>query len=87
MEKRNMHVHDRAAQYELHTAIQGITKRHMIIIERCIIEDIQEAIALIILQTCIGDPEDDPESAYLPHDPHNLAIYMYVCALCRPLQE
>ena len=58
----------------------------MIIIERRIVRDIQAAIAPIITQTCIGDPEDDPESAYLPYEPHTSASYMYVRDICRPLQ-
>ena len=81
-----MYVYDRAAQYDLQTVIQGTIKHHMIIIERRIMRDIQAAIAPIIIQTCIGDPEDDPKSAYLPSEPHTSAIYMYVRELCRPLQ-
>jgi hypothetical protein len=82
-----MHVYGRAAQYELQTAIQGITKRHLLLNKRQILCDIQEAISLIIPQTCIGYPIDNPEAAYLPRDPHNLAIYMYVRALYHLLQE
>jgi hypothetical protein len=82
-----MYVYDRAAQYDLQTAIQGTTKRHMINIERRTQRSIQDAIAYIILQTCLGDPRDDPESAYLPHEPHTSPIYLFVCDLCRPLQE
>ena len=81
-----MYVYDRAAQYDLQTAIQGTTKRHMINIERRTLRSIQDTIANIILQTCLGDPRDDPESVYLPHDPHTSAIYLYVRDLCRPLQ-
>ena len=44
-----MHVYDRAAQYDLQTVVQGITKHHMIIIERRIMRDIQAAIAPIII--------------------------------------
>ena len=81
-----MYVYDRAAQYDLQTAIQGTTKWHMINIERRTLRSIQDTIANIILQTCLGDPRDDPESVYLPHDPHTSAIYLYVRDLCRPLQ-
>ena len=81
-----MREYDRAAQYHLQTVLQGTIKRYMIIMERNIIRDIQAAIAPIITQTCIGDPEDDPESAYLPHEPHTSAIYTYVRDICRPLQ-
>jgi hypothetical protein len=82
-----MYVYDCAAQYDLQTAIQGTTKRHMINIKRRTLRSIQDAIAYIILQTCLGDPRDDPESAYLPHEPHTSAIYMHVRGFCRPLQE
>jgi hypothetical protein len=82
-----MYVYDRAAQYDLQTAIQGTTKRQMINIERRTLRFIQDAIAYIILQTCLGDPRDDPESANLPREPHTSAVYLYVRDLCRPLQE
>ena len=80
-----MYVH--AAQYDIQIALQGTIKQHLISMERNILCDIQDAISLIVLQTCIGDLRDDPESVFLPPGLHHSAIYTYIRNLCRPLLD
>ena len=80
-----MYVH--AAQYDIQIALQGTIKHHLISMERNLLCDIQDEISPIVLQTCIGDPRDDPESAFLPPGSHHSAVYTYVRNLCRPLLD
>ena len=80
-----MYVH--AAQYDIQIALQGTIKQHLISMERNILCDIQDAIRPVVLQTCIGDPRDDPESVVLPPASHHSAIYKYIRNLCRPLLD
>ena len=81
----SMYVH--AAQYDIQIALQGTIKHHLIAMERNILCDIQDAISPIVLHTCIGDPRDDPEAAFLPSGSHHSAVYTYVRNLCRPLLD
>ena len=55
--------------------------------ERNILCDIQDAIRPVVLQTCIGDPRDDPKSVFLSPALHHSAIYTYIRNLCHPLLD